>query len=229
MRIPGENLVLCSMNCGGITCHYLGVVSKLGFGFSWFCVGFFFYSFFFLLTVTIEKVILSPLLFCAVHDRFGDFWSYNFCSYSTMHDTIDCYVITVLWNCSWLCIFNLCVWQTSTWFLKIAGTLFGRALHLLLFTEEDLLNFLSTMARHQISVCFYWSSSLLIRVCDVHLTLVSLWLKIVPQNWIWRLIWTTSYDYSGVIYIWVQRPAHSTSEIVASRWDLLLLWSRYIK
>lgn len=42
MRIPGENLVLCSMNCGGITCHYLGVVSKLGFGFSWFCVGFFF-------------------------------------------------------------------------------------------------------------------------------------------------------------------------------------------
>lgn len=191
----------------------------------------FFYSFFFFLTVTVEKVILSPsLLFCAVHDLgFGDFWSYDFCSYSTtMHDTTDCYVITVLWNCSWLCIFNLCVWQTSTWFLKIAGTLFGRALHLLLFTEEDLLNFLSTMARHQISVCFYWSSSLLIRVCDVHLTLVSLWLKIVPQNWIWRLIWTTSYDYSGVIYIWVQRPAHSTSEIVASRWDLLLQ-SRYIK
>lgn len=99
MRIPGENLVLCSMNCGGITCHYLGVVSKLGFGFSWFCVGFFLIFFFFSLTVTIEKVILSPsLLFCAVHDLgFGDFWSYDFCSYSTtMHDTTDCYVITVL-------------------------------------------------------------------------------------------------------------------------------------
>lgn len=64
MRIPGENLVLCSMNCGGITCHYLGVVSKLGFGFSWFCVGFF--LLFFFSSLLLQKRLFYLLLFYSV-------------------------------------------------------------------------------------------------------------------------------------------------------------------
>lgn len=90
--------------------------------------------------------------------------------------------------------------------LKIAGTLFGRALHLLLFIEEDLLKFLWTMARHQISVSCFQHRSLLLWAYDGYLGILAL-----LQHWKWHF-----RTGSGVMY-WVQRSAHSTSEAVASR------------
>lgn len=188
-RIPGENLVLCSVS----PVKSLALVSWC----SWFCVGFVFYCFF--STVIIENnffIIFFYAMLFMIHLGTSGLTVF------VVIPPLTVMLITVLWNCSWPCIFNLYLWQASTWFFKIAGTLFGKALRLLLFTEEDLLNFLSTMAHHQISVCAYWSSALLIQACDVRLKLVSLRLIIVPQNWIWRLIWRTYYDLSGVIYIW---------------------------
>lgn len=132
--------------------HHLGLISKFA---GWLC--------WFFLLLLLLNAFFSLTLHC---EKFWGSWCLVFGGFSPVFETrLDGSLLC--FGAAALLTFLESIYDELQLFLQIAGTLFGRALHLLLCIEADPQKCLWTMGPHQILVSSSHLSSLLLNTFKI--------------------------------------------------------------